>query len=264
VVESAEECACSIAADTSQERDHDWIGHVLTKKERRASEWWVLDAWRTWFEEIAQKATESRSQALKRLDASTPGILVKKPKETHTRLPPGALAMRWRRRRLHDGAEVIAAEIASSLAKSGAAHWSSALLPEGYERLLGDWIIAYQPDRRAPRHSQPDGATLPNYFMRRSASPRDIDIGTMLVMLRIVHQEEVDAVLTEWQSARESLGDTCPFGIAVVRGWHSAKVLEGVVVVGERFAAPVLLAVAATRTHEAAWRHASRYSESSD
>lgn len=264
IVESVGECAWSIAADPRQERDREWPGHVLAAKGRRASEWWTLDAWQSWLEEVAQEPLERRREALRRLDALTPGILVKNPRTAYTRLPPGAVAKQWRRRRLHDRSEVIAAEIASRLARNGSAHWSSALFAEGHEPLQGDWVIVHQRSHDASIQTDRQSSSVFGYLLRGPEPPSEVGADNMLVVVRIIDQDQMDVVLKEWVTARETMGAAAPFGLAVVRGQRFARMFDGIAIIGERFAAPVLLAVAAIRAHATAHNYSGRSGESDD
>ena len=249
LVEADNRCAWSIAADPQQERDKDWVGHVLASKGRRASEWWALDAWRSWLADMALEPPERRAEALRRLAASTPGILVKRAKAANTRLPPRTVARRWRRSRLHDRAEVIAAEIVARLSPRDAAHWASALFAEGHEPLPGDWVFAYRRDRQASTRTERSSSGVVSYLFRAPASPSDVETDTVPVVVRIVNPDHLETVQNEWAYAREVMGAARPFGLAIVRGWETADVGDGTAVVGDRFAAPVLLAVAAIRAH---------------
>lgn len=235
LVEQDGRCALSTAADFGSRVHEQWAGHVLAGKERRPEEWWVMAAWREWLADVSQDAPEQRRQALEHLERSTPGVAIKRPRVVHTRLPVDALAMRWRRDRLHERSEVIGSEIAARLEGVGSVHWSAEVEVNEGRSVFGDWVVA---TRSASDGIEPGEEMDPEH--RRI---------TAATVIRVVDAMEITALKAEWARSREELGEDHPFGIAVVRKARQAEFSELGCIVGDRFPAPVTLAVAAARAY---------------
>lgn len=223
MVERGEECAWSTLGDLHRE-DKGWLGHLLTGAERRPEEWWVLDAWRDWLDGVAALVPSERRDTLRRADRSTPGCVVRHSKTAVTRLPAGTVASRWRRDRFFDRAEMIAAEVAATLARGGKAHWNSTLTIEGHEPQRGDWVVEVSP---APGNNQ---------------------AARGLALVHAIDAHHIPALKETWAALQDALGPRYPYAVAVIRGWRGTEAADGGYLIGERFAAPVSLAVATVRS----------------
>ena len=233
LIEQGEHCAMATAADFGDRIHEPWAGHVLEAKERRPQEWWVLAAWRDCLSEIAQGAPEQRKLALEQLERSTPGIAIRRSRSAVTRLPVDALAMRWRRHRLHERSEVISGEIAARLERHGLAYWSAEVEINERYSAVGDWIVTTQ---SGYQDNRPTGEWLPERI-------------TGATVIRVVDTSEVEEIRAEWAQLREELGADHPFGIAIVRQSHRAELTDAGCIVGDCFPAPVSFAVAAAQAH---------------
>lgn len=240
LVEQDGQCAWATGGDFGGRIHRSWAGHVLASKDRRPQEWWVLSAWRDWLAEIAQEAPEQRRQALGQLEQSTPGIIVKRPRAVRTRLPPDALAMHWRRHRLHNRAEVIGSEIAARLEKEGSVHWSAEVEINERITLVGDWLIAM---RSVIDHVEPEADVVWPWGIE----PAHV---TGMAVIRVVDANDIVELETEWADSRAELGPDHPFGIAIIRHGAQAKLIDAGCVVGDRFPAAVTLAVAAAQAYQ--------------
>lgn len=247
LVEQDNHCGWAIASGLAQDRR--WIGHVLTHKQRREDEAWVLTAWASWLSEIAQEPPESRKAALAHLEASTPGLVMKRPRTVHTALPARALARRWQRRRLYDSAETIAANVAARLAgNGGTVHWAAALSVDDHEPLHGDWIVERQPKPgRVMSSVRSAQLQVPEFVARGPVSDVTTSVASGLAVIHVIDSENVRELKYEWARAREQLGAKYPFGVAVVRRSVEVELLATGCIIGERFLAPESLAVAAVR-----------------
>lgn len=244
--------ACHWAIATNAVSTPGWPEHVLKSKGRRASESWVLRSWEQWLTDVTNEPPEERHKLIEKLSMSTPGIVARKPRKVVTRLPARVVADQWSRRRLHDRAESIAARIASRLAVGGRAHWSSSLRIEDTPGISGDWVVERHP--RTGRHE----------FLqsKRQAVRNHNDFGLMpspnlvstavdgIAIIRVISVEQTEQVVAEWKTNKGMLNIRYPYGIAVVQNHRGIMVTDAGCVVGDRFAAPESIAVAATR---AAW-----------
>lgn len=203
-----------------------WQSYLLERMERRPEDSWVFQSWHEWLNDLSEETPERRKAALKHLEYSTPGIVVRTSKTANTRLPSGALSARWCRDRLLDSAEVISAEIAANLTQNGIAHWNSSIQINDYIEIEADWIVE-------------------NYPVSDTTSA-----GFRLAMLSIVDAHQVDNLIAGWQRSQAMLGSSYPYSVGIVRNSYHAKVLKSGCLVGDRFAAPVSLAVSSIR---AAW-----------
>lgn len=247
LVEQGDHCAWAMASGLA--RDRQWIGHVLHQKQRREDEAWVLTAWALWLSEVAQDAPKVRKAALAQLEASTPGFILKRPRTAHTALPARALARRWQRRRLHESAEALAANVAARLAGNGGmAHWAATLSIDDHEPLHGDWIVERQP--KPGRVISPVGRAQPSApeFVARGPLP-DVttSVASGLTVIHVIDSENVGELKYEWAHAREQLGAKFPFGVAIVRRSAEVELLATGCIIGERSLAPESLALAAVR-----------------
>lgn len=234
LIEQGEHCAMATAADFGARIHEQWAGHVLEAKERRPQEWWVLAAWRDCLSEISQEAPEQRRLALEQLERSTPGIAIRRPRSAFTRLPVDALAMRWRRHRLHERSDVIGGEIAARLERHGLAHWSAEVEINDRYSAAGDWIVT---TKLAYEDIGPAGEWLPERI-------------TGATVIRVIDTNEIEEIRAEWAHLREELGEDHPFGIAIVRQGRQAELTDAGCIVGDRFPAPVSFAVAAAQAHQ--------------
>jgi hypothetical protein len=221
IAEQGDECAWSMPSILSAS-NLDWSAYTLGVMERRSEEAWVLGAWANWFADLEMSNPDARRITLQSLEQTTPGVVVRKPKTTHTRLPVGALTSRWCQDRLFDRAQMIGAQIADALARGGQLHWDSAIEIEGYDALAGDWIVEHQP---SPGKMAAMGLAVINA----------IDTG------------QADALKMTWANASTVLGGRYPYGIAIVRNARTIEVLREGCLIGDRFAAPIALAVATVK-----------------
>ena len=242
LVEHEHECAWAMASDLHP-NDKGWLGHVLEGAERRPEEWWVLEAWRDWLKDVAGGAPDDRREAFRRLGRSTPGCIVRRSRTAATRLPAGAVASRWRRDRLFDRAELIAAEIAARLAEGGKAFWNATLTIGDHEVLTGDWVVEVSPAPGFGRAAPPAPGADPGFL-----AP-DVTVAARgLALVHVVKAHQVAETREAWSATQRRLGPTYPYAVTVVRDWHGAEVMDGGCLIGERFAAPVSLGVAAVRS----------------
>lgn len=202
----------------------EWLEHLLEGKQRHAKDWWVLEAWRDWLNHVSEETPEGRRSALERLECSTPGCVVRRPRTVSTRLPAGALATRWCRDRLFNRAELIAAHIAENLAGKGRAHWRSSVMVEGHVAIAGDWIIEDSP------------------------TPGVGNAASGLAVISTIECKSTESIKSQWSESQAVLVDRYPFGVAVVRNWSGVEVLDNGCLVGDRFPASVSIAVAAVRS----------------
>ena len=244
LVEQDDDCGWAIA--TGDVHSLQWRAHVLSQKGRNSAESWALDAWGAWLRDIAQGSATARMSALARIEATTPGIIVRRPKTAHTRFPARALAQYWQRRRLHERAETIAANIAARLAGTdGAAHWASAIRIDDHEAMAGDWIVVHQPgSTRELDRPRPGPAES---ISRGPAPVLPLATATDLAIIQVIDLDSVEHVKSRWAVAKSRLGGKCPYRVAVVRGTNVASISDLGCLVGEHFGAPEYLAVAAAR-----------------
>jgi len=236
IVEQGEYCAWSIASGRNHTTSQQWNGHVLAAKERRPEEWWVLDAWKEWLDEISQETPGSRICSLMKLERETPGIVIRQPREVHTRLPVGAIASRWRRNRLFERTEIIVAEIAHKLARGGTAHWNSSISINDCESLKGDWIIEQKP--------------RPESDMNFDDKISEIGDSNMcgIAIINRVGCEHIESVKDQWSAAKNILKEKCPCNVVIVKNDSHAEVSDLGCIIGERFPSPVSLAIAVVRS----------------
>lgn len=247
LVEQGDRCGWATAPGICT--DAHWLSHVLRQKQRRGTDAWVLSAWSDWLSDIAQEAPDRRRAALERLEASTPGVVVKRPRAAHTALPAHTLAKTWVRRRLHYRAEVIASNVAARLAgRHGSVHWDAELRVESYDSFYGDWIIERQPQPGRVVTTYTGAATGGSDLAGR-APPPDITLSSAfgLAVIHVIDADDVADLQKTWSRAREALGVNYPFGIAIVRGSSETTLLDTGCITGERSKAPESLAVAAVR-----------------
>lgn len=202
--------------------DPAWSGYVLGCKERNPQEWWALEAWQEWLSDLGDLSPEKRRAAFHHLESSTPGIVIRKPRSLSTRLPAGALVTRWCRDRLFNRAEIVAAQIAANLSSHGAAYWNSALQIGEWKELRGDWVIEQRSRTKAR---------------------------TNLAILNILNASEVGTLHSKEPSNEPFLPeDKLPRRVVVVQNSRKAEITEWGCIVGDRFAAPVSLAVATIKS----------------
>ena len=113
LVEGESECHWAIA--TGAVRSPGWPEHIAESKKRRAVDAWSLESWNQWLSDISQEPPEARQALVKAVAASTPGVVVRRPRSANTSLTARVVAKSWGTRRLHDRAESLAARIASPL-----------------------------------------------------------------------------------------------------------------------------------------------------
>lgn len=247
LVEQGDHCGWAAAPGICT--DAQWLSHVLRQKQRRGTDAWVLSAWADWLSEIAQEPPDRRRASLARLEASTPGVVVKRPRAAHTALPARTLAKSWVRRRLHDRAEVIASNIAARLAgRHGRAHWNAELRVEHYASFQGDWVIERQPRQGRVVTTYAGPAASGSELAGRGPMP-DISLSAAfgLAVIHVIDASEVTNLQKSWSRAREELGVHYPFGAAIVRRSSEATLLDTGCIIGDRSKAPESLAVAAVR-----------------
>ena len=232
LVEQGDRCAWSIASGVTRSTNQRWNAHVLASKERRSDEWWVLDAWNEWLNNLSQESPESRWRALKSLERATPGIVVRKPRNVQTRLPVGAIASRWQRHRLFNRAEVIAAEIAHKLSRHGTAHWNASVAINGYESLDGDWIVEQKP-----------GLGIDMNFDDRTSNIKNPNPHG-LAIIKTVDFEQVEPTQSQWAVDKSILKDHFPYNVVIVRNERSIELSGLGCVIGERFPSAVSLGTA--------------------
>lgn len=231
LVECNNECAWAIATDYYDNAN--WASHVLSKKERSYSESWLLASWADWLADIATETSEARHKALMHLEQSSPGIIVRKPRLAHTELPAAVVAASWQRRRLHDRAETIAANIAHRLAGTkGMAHWASALYILEQSPLKPDWIVE-----------------------RTQQFTRSTDVDpSRLSIIQVIDAGDVSQAKSYWADLK---GFVLPYTVAVVRGIKAVEVLDNGCFIGDRFRAAESLAVSIVRSK---WMNTPSYS----
>ena len=246
LVESETECHWGIA--TNDVTSSGWPEHVAESKYRRANDAWAFAAWEQWLADLAQQPAEARQTLLAAISLNTPGVIVRKPRKATTSLPARIVAAQWVRRRLHDRAEVIAANIARRLSGNSQAHWRASVLLDDEFPIEGDWIVENHSTLRSHGSGQTDvGDENTAHF--RSPAPSNPVIVDGLAVIQVISSEQVSEVVRSWQANKAWL-KTYPYGIAVVRNYRNVMVSAAGCVVGDRFAAPESVAVAATR---AAW-----------
>lgn len=219
IVEQGDLCAWALTTDYIDQEE--WAGHVLKRKERRENESWTLEAWAIWLSNISEAPLEARSDALSHIGRSTPGVVVRRPREAHTRLPVMALARLWQRRRLHDRAETIAANVANRLAsKNGQAHWRSSL--RFYEELVinPDWIIE-----------------------RCSQQGETANVADGLSVIHVIDAKREKEMMNSWTVSYAKLGSSHPYAVAVIRNSNSIQVTDYGCCIGDRFNGAEALAV---------------------
>ncbi len=222
LIEQGEHCTWALPS-MHHEHNAKWLSHLLEGKQRRGEEWWTLQAWRDWLINVCKEPPDRRRFALERLERSTPGCVVRRPKTVSTRLPASTMATRWCRDRLFNRAELIAAKIAANLAINGSAHWQSVLMIDERFSFEGDWVIEASPKQRSGNSS----------------------IG--LAVIKAINLEQIESIKKHWNNSKTELGIKYPFGIAVVHDWRGVEILDEGCFVGDRFPAPVSLAVASIR-----------------
>lgn len=247
LVEQGHQCGWAVASGLAQDRR--WLGHVLKHKQRREDESWVLDSWASWLSDIAQEPSDRRLAALENLEASTPGLIVRRPRTARTRLPVQSLALQWQRRRLHDSAEAIAANMAARLASpNGTAHWAASIDIDGHEPLCGDWVVEHRPQPGAVAQTTDREQFLSPEFTSRAPMPTSTtSVAAGLALIHVVDAEQVDSLKYKWGLAKQKLATRYPYSIAVVRDSTQVAQLDIGCVIGERFPAAESIAVAAVR-----------------
>lgn len=246
LVESDTECHWGIA--TNGVAASGWQEHVAEKKYRRTNDAWAFAAWEQWLADIAEQPAETRQTLLAAISRNTPGIVIRMPRKTTTSLPARIAASQWARRRLHDRAEVIAANIARRLSGNSQAHWRASVLLDDEFPIEGDWIVENHPTLRSHGSGQTN-VDDENIAHLRSPAPSNPVIVDGLAVIQVISSEQVSEVVRSWQANKAWL-KTYPYGIAVVRHYCDVLVSAAGCVVGDRFAAPESVAIAATR---AAW-----------
>lgn len=222
LVEHENECAWAVATDYYYKSE--WAGHVLAKKERRETEAWLLESWVQWLGDASTAAPEARHKALRRLEQSTPGIIVRKPRRAYTNLPASVVAASWQRRRLHDRAETVAANIAHRLAGSkGKTHWDSAIHILEQAPITADWIVE---------------------SMQQNSSSNERDMSHLSV-IRVIEVADVLEQKAYWANMK---GSVLPFAVAIVRGIKTVEILEEGCFIGDRFPAAESLATSIIRS----------------
>ncbi|WP_269621164.1 hypothetical protein [Zhongshania sp. BJYM1] len=246
LVESDRECHWGIA--TNGVAASGWPEHVAEKKYRRANDAWAFAAWEQSLADLAKQPAEARQTLLAAISRNTPGIVIRMPRKTTTTLPARIAASQWARRRLHDRAESIAACIARRLSENSQAHWASSVFLDDGFAIEGDWIIENRPKLRShgSDHIDRDGQ---NATHLRSPAPSNPVIVDGIAVVHVISSEQISDVVRSWQANKAWL-KTYPYGIAVVRNYCDVMVSAAGCVVGDRFAAPESVAIAATR---AAW-----------
>lgn len=245
LIEDGEQCVWTLATDTEGEGDPAWSASIVGGWDRNDKDTWVLDAWRDYLEDLATATPEERLYQLKKLDQSTAGIAVRHPRNVTSRLPPQALAYRWRRNRLGKSHDVVAEAIAARLGRSGKIHWCASIEISGKEELRGEWVVESEARRGG---LLPLSARASPDDMSRTPPPSALLVGAAgLAVVSIVEAHEVDAMKMLWAVTKIKLANEYPFGIAVVRDSRQVEILDQGCVVGARFTAPVATAVAATR-----------------
>ncbi|MCG7952677.1 MAG: hypothetical protein N0E56_15875 [Candidatus Thiodiazotropha endolucinida] len=222
LIEQDEQCVWAMPSRLHA-ATQEWLEHLLEGKQRYAKDWWVLEAWHDWLSDVSDESPENRRSALERMEMSTPGCVVRRPRAVPTRLPAGAVATRWCRDRLFNRAELIAAHIAENLAVKGHANWQSSVMVDDHFALEGDWIVEVSP------------------------TPGIGNAASGLALINVIERGSAESIKTQWDRSQAALGDRYPYGVAVVRGWPGAEVLDSGCLVGDHFAAPASLAIAAVR-----------------
>lgn len=244
VIEDGERCAWTIATDTGGQSDPAWSAAIVDGWGRDAQDAWVLDAWREFLEELVSAPSEVLRVQLQKLDRSTAGIEVSRPRKVSSPLPPRALAYRWRRNRLGDPHDVVAAAISAELGRGGRIHWRASIEINEQCDIPGEWIV----ENPAERGSLPQNELATPVETSNAPLPAPLKtVAAGLAVVSIVEVEEIDSIKTRWVENKQRLAGAFPFGIAVVRDSRHVELLEHGCIVGARFAAPVSLAVAATR-----------------
>lgn len=248
LVEGESECHWGIATSAISSRG--WPEHVAESKQRRATDAWVFESWCQWLSDIAEEQPEARHAIVEAISASTPGVIVRRPRKAHTSLTACVVAGAWETRRLHDRAELLAARIAKRLSKNNSAHWASSVQIDDSQPIRGDWIIESQP--RPGRHEmrQPK-KLLSKGPVGSQPSPQLVTTAAGgIAVIRVIDACQIADEIGEWESQKSRLGIHYPYGIAVVRKHRGVIVTDVGCVVGDRFAAAETLATAATK---AAW-----------
>lgn len=245
LIEDGEQCAWTLATDTEGEGDPAWSASIVGGWDRNDKDTWVLDAWRDYLEDLAAATPEERLHQLKKLDQSTAGIAVRRPRNVPSRLPPHALAYRWRRNRLGNSHDVVAEAIAARLGRGGKVHWRASIDVGDGEELRGEWIV----ETDAQRGGLPPLSARPApHVMSSTPVPSALMAGAAgLAVVSIVEAHEVDAMKMLWAVTKSKLANEYPFGIAVVRDSRQVEILDQGCVVGARFTSPVAMAVATAR-----------------
>lgn len=245
LVEDGDQCAWTIATDTDGPPAPDWGDSIVGGWDRNAKDAWVLDAWRDFLEEISSATPEERQRQLKKLDHATAGIEVRRPRNVSSPLPPRALAYRWRRNRLGNPHDVVAAAIAARLGQGGKIHWRANIEVRERGNLQGEWIIETHV-QRGPMLPHNEVAT-PDDAGQVPFPASQVPGATGLAVISIIDAQEIASIKARWSATKTRLANEYPFGIAVVRDSREAEVQEQGCIIGARFAAPVSLAEAATR-----------------
>jgi len=245
LVEDGDQCAWTIATDTDGPPAPDWGDSIVRGWDRSAKDTWVLDAWRDFLKEISSATLEERQRQLKKLDHATAGIEIRRPRNVSSPLPPRALAYRWRRNRLGNPHDVVAAAIAARLGQGGKIHWRANIEVSERGNLQGEWIIETHAQRGTIL--PPNELAKPDDAGEASFPASQVTGAAGLAVISIIDAQQVAAIKALWSATKTQLANEYPFGIAVVRNCREAEVQEQGCIVGDRFAAPVSMAVAAAR-----------------
>lgn len=244
LVEDGERCAWTVATDTDGRGDRGWSQSIVEGWGRNEDDAWVLDAWRDFLEDIASASPDERQAQLQKLDQSTAGVEVRRRRRVSSRLPPQALADRWRRNRLGAPHDAVAAAIAAHFGRGGKIHWRASIEISKQSKLQGEWIVENHAERGIP---VPSEGSKPDATSQASAPAALVSGAAGLAVVSIVETKEVETIKKLWLVTKRSLTNEYPFGIAVVRDSRHVELLEQGCIVGARFAAPVSMAVAAAR-----------------
>lgn len=246
LVERDLECGWGIA--TSSISSPGWIEHVASSKERRDIDAWVFECWSQWLSDITCEPPEARHALVQAIATSSPGIVVRRPKALNTSLTASVVAKLWEVRRLHNRADSLAARIARRLSKNQKTYWSSELKIKDGPTIQGTWIVECQPRPGRDEMRQP-AFSLTKSAVGLMPTPKLVTTASDgLAVIRVIDVCEISEVMSEWERQKSQLGIHYPYGIAVVQKHRGARVSDVGCVVGDRFAAPETLAVAATRT----------------
>lgn len=248
LVERESECHWGIA--TSAIPSPGWPEHVAESKDRRTVDAWAFECWSQWLSDIAEESPEARRAFVQEISASTPGVVVRRPRRANTSLTARVVAGSWEKRRLHNRAESLAARIAQRLAGEQHAHWSSTVQLDDSQQIHGDWIVENQP--RPGRHEMRQSKRQASKgIVALMPSPKLVTTAINgMVIIRVIESDQVEEVVSDWEGQKSRLGLHYPYGIAVVRNHRGVTVTDAGCAVGDRFVAAETLAISVVR---AAW-----------